>query len=98
DGRHVAHNRVHVAMRLEPDPFDSVRTRLKTGDMNPKVRDMMLLSPRLRVRNPDGVVPPSELGCHGRRLMVQSLSHVCLASVNALRARASASECRARSP
>ena len=60
-------------MRLEPDPFDPVGTRLKTGDVNPEVRDMMLLSTRLRVWNPDVVVPPSELRCHGRRLMVQSL-------------------------
>src|SRR5437870_9019722 len=41
---------------------------------------MMLLSTRLRVWNPDVVVPPSELRCHGRRLMVQSLfaGHVSL--------------------
>jgi hypothetical protein len=64
----------HVAMRLEPDPLDSVGTGLKTGDVNPEVRDMMLPSTRLRVWNPDVVVPPSELRCHGRRLMVQSLS------------------------
>src|SRR5438874_8091509 len=61
-------------MRLEPDPLDPVGTGLKTGDMNPEVRDMMLLSTELRVWNPDVVVPPSELRCHGRRLMVQSLS------------------------
>jgi hypothetical protein len=42
--------------------------------VNPEVRDMMLLSTRLRVWNPDVVVPPSELRCHGRRLMVLSLS------------------------
>jgi hypothetical protein len=35
---------------------------------------MMLLSTRLRVWNPDMVVPPSELRRHGRRLMAQSLS------------------------
>jgi len=64
----------HVAMRLEPDPLDPVGTGLKTGDVNSEVRDMMLLSTRLRVWNPDVVVPPSELRCHGRRLMVQSLS------------------------
>jgi hypothetical protein len=64
----------HVAMRLEPDPLDPVGTGLKTGDMNPEVRDMMLPSTRLCVWNPDMVVPPSELRCHGRRLMVQSLS------------------------
>jgi len=75
DMRNGSDDRGHAAMRLEPDPFDSVGTRLKTGDVNPKVRDMMLLSPRLRVWNPDVVVPPSELGCHRRRLMVQSLSH-----------------------
>jgi hypothetical protein len=48
--------------------------------VNPEVRDMMLLSTRLRVWNPDVVVPPSELRCHGRRLMVQSLfaGHVSL--------------------
>jgi hypothetical protein len=41
---------------------------------------MMLLSTRLRMWNPDVVVPPTELRCHGRRLMVQSLSaiHACL--------------------
>src|SRR5437867_7232771 len=61
-------------MRLEPDPLDPVGTGLKTGDVNPEVRDMMLLSTRLRVWNPDVVVPPSELRCHRRRLMVQSLS------------------------
>jgi hypothetical protein len=61
-------------MRFEPDPLDPVGTGLKTGDVNPEVRDMMLLSTRLRVWNPDVVVPPSELRCHGRRLMVQSLS------------------------
>jgi len=67
-------------MRLEPDPLDPVGTGLKTGDVNPKVRDMMLLSTGLRVWNPDVVVPPSELRCHGRRLMVQSLfaGHVSL--------------------
>src|SRR5437667_4671075 len=64
----------HVAMRLEPDPLDPVGTGLKTGDVNPERRDMMLPSARLRVWNPDMVVPPSELRCHGRRLMVQSLS------------------------
>src|SRR2546426_1138741 len=61
-------------MRLEPDPLDPVGTGLKTGDVNPEVRDMMLPSTRLCVWNPDMVVPPSELPCHGRRLMVQSLS------------------------
>jgi len=35
---------------------------------------MMLLGPRLRVWNPEVVVAPSELGRHGRRLVVQSLS------------------------
>jgi len=64
----------HVAMRLEPDPLDPIGTGLETGDVNPEVRDMMLLSTRLRVWNPDVVVPPSELRCHGRRLMVQSRS------------------------
>ena len=41
---------------------------------------MMLLSTRLRVWNPDVVVPPSELRCHGRRLVVQShfAGHVSL--------------------
>ena len=34
----------HVTMRLEPDPFDTERTRLETGDVNPEVRDVMLLS------------------------------------------------------
>src|SRR5437867_5040985 len=48
--------------------------RALTGDVNPEVRDMMLPSTRLCVWNPDMVVPPSELPCHGRRLMVQSLS------------------------
>ena len=66
----------HVAMRLEPDPLDPVGTGLKTGDVNPEVRDVMLLWTRLRVWNPDVVVPPSELRCHGRRLMVQSLSAI----------------------
>ena len=33
---------------------------------------MMLPSTRLRVWNPDVVVPPSELRCYGRRLVVQS--------------------------
>src|SRR5438876_1006931 len=61
-------------MRLEPDPLDPVGTGLETCDVNPERRDMMLLSTRLRVWNPDVVVPPSELRCHGRRLMVQSLS------------------------
>lgn len=75
DVRNGSDNRGHAAMGLEPDPFDSVGTRLKTGDVNAKVRDMKLLSPRLHVWNPDVVVPPSELGCHGRRLMVQSLPH-----------------------
>src|SRR6266436_1903678 len=64
----------HVAMRLEPDPLDPVGTGLKTGDVNPEVRDMMLPSTRLCIWNADMVVPPSELRCHGRRLMVQSLS------------------------
>ncbi len=64
----------HATMRFEPDPLDPVGTGLKTGDVNPEVRDMMLLSTRLRVWNPDVVVPPSELRCHGRRLMLQSLS------------------------
>jgi hypothetical protein len=41
--------------------------------VNTEDRDMMLLNTRLRVWNPDMVVPPSELRCHGRRLMVQSL-------------------------
>src|SRR5690349_9068447 len=61
-------------MRLEPDPLDPVGTGLKTGDVNPEVRDVKLLRTRLRVWYPDVVVPPSELRCHGRRLMVQSLS------------------------
>src|SRR5947208_1234283 len=63
-----------MAMRLEPDPLDAVWTGLKTRDVNPEVRDMMLPSTRLCVWDPDMVVPPSELRCHGRRLMVQSLS------------------------
>jgi hypothetical protein len=74
DVRNGSDDRGHAAMRLEPDPLDPVGTGLKTGDVNPEVRDMMLLSTRLRVWNPDMVVPPSELRCHGRRLMVQSLS------------------------
>src|SRR4029077_10077964 len=61
-------------MRLEPDPLDPVGTGLKTGDVNSEVRDMMLPSTRLCVWNPEMVVPPSELRCHGRRLMVQKLS------------------------
>src|SRR5438309_10099310 len=61
-------------MRLKPDPLDPVGTGLKAGDVNPEVRDMTLPSTRLRVWNPDMVVPPSELRCHDRRLMVQSLS------------------------
>src|SRR5947209_8458992 len=67
-------------MRLKPDPLDPVGTGLKTGDVNPERRDMMLPSARLRVWNPDVVVPPSELRCHGRRLMVQShfAGHVSL--------------------
>ena len=64
------------AMRFEPDPLDPVRTGLKTGDVNTEVRDMMLLNTRLRVWNPDVVVPPSELRCHSRRLMIQSLSAI----------------------
>src|SRR5438552_3738679 len=70
----------HVAMRLEPDPLVPVGTGLKTGDVNPERRDMMLLSTGLRVWNPDVVVPPSELRYHGRRLMVQShfAGHVSL--------------------
>ena len=75
DVRNGSDDRGHVAMRLEPDPLDSVRTRLKTGDVNSKVRDMELLRPRLRVWNPDVVVPPSELGGHDGRLMFQSLFH-----------------------
>jgi len=40
----------------------------------------MLLSARLRVWNPDVVVPPSEFG-HGRRLVLQPFSeHVGLSS------------------
>jgi hypothetical protein len=61
-------------MRLEPDPLDPVGTGLKTGDVNPEVRDMMFPSTRCRVWNPDVVVSPSELRCHGRQLMAQSLS------------------------
>jgi hypothetical protein len=57
-------------MRLEPDPLDPVGTGLKTGDVDPEVRDMMLSSTRLRMWNTDVVVPPPELCCHGRRLMV----------------------------
>ena len=73
DVRNGSDNRGYAAMWLEPDPLDPIRTRLKTADVNPKVRDMMLLGPRLRVWNPDVVVPPSQLRCHGRRLIVQSL-------------------------
>jgi hypothetical protein len=62
----------HAAMRLEPDPLNSIGTRLKTGDVYPEMRDVMLLSTRLRVWNPDVVVPPSERRSYGRRLMVQS--------------------------
>jgi len=51
-------------MRLEPDPLDPIGTGLKTVDVDPEVRDMMLTSTRLRVGNPDVVVPPSELS-HG---------------------------------
>jgi hypothetical protein len=43
----------HVAMRLEPDPLDPIGTGLKTGDVNPEVRDMMFPSTRLGVWNPD---------------------------------------------
>jgi len=75
DVRNGSDNRRHVAMRLEPDPFNSVGTRLKTANVNPKVRNMMLLRPRLCVRNSNVVVPPSELGCHVGRLVIQSLSH-----------------------
>ncbi len=74
DVRNNPDNLGHVAMRLEPDPLDPVGTGLKTGDVNPELPDMMLPSTRLCVWNPDMVVPPSELRCHGRRLMVQSLS------------------------
>jgi hypothetical protein len=74
DMRNGSNDLGNTAMRLEPDPLDPVGTGLKTADMNPKVGDMMLLSARLRVWNPDVVVPPSELGRYGRRLMVQSLS------------------------
>jgi hypothetical protein len=42
--------------------------------VNPEMRDMMLPSARLRVWNPDMVIAPPELRCHGRRLMIQSLS------------------------
>ncbi len=59
--------------RIHSNP---IGTGLKTGDVDPEVRDMMLLSARLRVWNPDVVVPPTELRCHGRRLMVQSLSAI----------------------
>jgi len=62
-----------VAMRLEPDPLDPIRTGLKTGDMNAEVRDMMLPSTRLCVWNSDMVIPPSKLRCDRRRLMVESL-------------------------
>src|SRR5437867_3670969 len=64
----------HVAMRFEADPLDPVGTGLKTGDMNPEVRDMMLPRTRLCVWNPDMVVPPSELRCQCRPLMDQSIS------------------------
>ena len=57
DVRHASDNLRHVAMWLEPDPFDSVRTRFKTAHVNPKVREMMLLGPRLRMRNPEVVIP-----------------------------------------
>jgi hypothetical protein len=59
---------------FESDPLDPVGTGLKTGDVNTEVGDMMLMSTRLRVWDPDVVVPPSELRCRGRRLMVQSFS------------------------
>jgi hypothetical protein len=68
-------NRGYTAMRLEADPFDAVRTRVKTRDVNTKVHHVMLSPPRLGVWNPDVVVPPSELRCDGRELVVQSLSH-----------------------
>jgi hypothetical protein len=81
DVRNNPDNLGHVAMRLEPDPLDPVGTGIKTGDVNPEVRDMMLPSTRLCVWNPDVVEPPPELRCHGRRLMVQSLSdHARLSS------------------
>jgi hypothetical protein len=44
DVRHNFDDLGHVAMQLEPDPFDPVGTGLKTGDVNPEVRDMMLMS------------------------------------------------------
>ena len=65
DVRNNPDNLGHVAMRLEPDPLDPVGTGLKTGDVNPELPDMMLPSTRLCVWNPDMVVPPSELRCHG---------------------------------
>jgi len=70
----------NVAVRLEPDPLDPIGTGLETGDVNPEMRDMMLVVTKLRVWNPDVMVPPAELRGHGRRLMVQSLSaaHVSL--------------------
>jgi hypothetical protein len=61
-------------MRLEPDPLDPVRTRLEAADVNAEAADVMLLGPRLCVRNPEVVVPPSKLR-HGGRLVAQSLSH-----------------------
>jgi hypothetical protein len=72
----------HATMRLEPDPLDPVGTGLETADMNPKVGDMMLLGARLRVWNSDVVVPPAELRCHGRRLMVQSFSDHAASFIN----------------
>ena len=74
DVRNVSDDLGHVAMGLEPDPFDPVGTGLETGDVNREMRDMTLLSTWLRVWNPDVVVPPSELRRHGRRLMIPSLS------------------------
>ena len=74
DVRNASDDLGHTAMRLEPDPLDPVGTGLKTGDVHPEVRDVMLLSPRRRVWNSEVVVPPSELRRHGRQLVAQSLS------------------------
>src|SRR4029079_9183281 len=63
-----SHDLGHIAMRLEPDPFDPVGAGLEPADMNSQVGNMTLLSARLHVWNPDVVVPPSELRCYGRRL------------------------------
>jgi len=61
-------------MRLEPHPLDSEGTRLKPRDVHAEVRDVMLHGARLRVWDPEMVVPPAELRGYDRWLMAEPLS------------------------